>query len=145
LFGFSSGIVARGSPARANDVILIFQHRNDFMQLIGQLAGPPFAELVGKAVIVPERFLARLAETGPDAFANIGLSQIAKDCAGIVDLVRERDAEDILIGGVEMREIGLFPLLPFRLSLAFSCVSKAIRARRHHSGHAITKPVADIL
>ena len=44
-----------------------------------------------------------------------------------------------------MREIGLFPLLPVRLSLALSRVSKAVRACRHHSGHVITKPIADIL
>ena len=114
-------------------------------RLISQLAGPPFAEFVGKAAIVPERFVARLAETGPDVFADIGLSQIAKDCAGIMDLVRERDAQNVFIGGVEMRQIGLFSLLPVRLSLAFGGVGKAVRARRHNSGDAIAEPVADIL
>jgi hypothetical protein len=115
------------------------------VQLIGQLPGPPFAELVGKAAIVPQRFIARLAETGPDAFADIGLSQIAKDCAGIVDLVRERDAQNVFIGGVKMSEIGFLSLLPIRLSLAFGCVSEAVRARRDYAGHTTAEPVSDIL
>jgi hypothetical protein len=104
------------------------------MQFIGQLARQPFTE-----------FLGRLAETGPDVFADIGLSQIAKDRTGIVDLVRERHAEDILICGGEVRDIRLLPLLPVRLSFAFGCVSKAVQARRHHSGHAIAEPVANVL
>jgi hypothetical protein len=85
---------------------------DDFMQFIGQLARQPFTEFLGKAAIVPESFLARLAETGPDAFADIGLSQIAKDRTGIVDLVRERDTQNIFIGAVEMRQIGFLSLLP---------------------------------
>jgi hypothetical protein len=38
---------------------------------VGQLPGPPFAELVGKATTLPKRFLARLAETSPNALADI--------------------------------------------------------------------------
>ena len=123
----------------------IFQHLDDFVQLSGQLPGPPFAELVGKAAIVPECFLARLAEAGPDGFAHVGLSQIAKDRAGIVDLVRQRDAQNVVIGGVEMREMGLLSLLPVRLALAFGRIGKAVRARRHHTRDTITESVADIL
>ena len=121
------------------------QHLDDFEELIGQLPGPSFAELVGKAAIVPKRFFARLTETGPETFADIRFSQIAKYCAGIVDLVRERDAQYVVIGGVEMREIGVLSLLPVRFSLAFGCVGKAVRARRHHARHTIAEPVSDIL
>jgi hypothetical protein len=32
-----------------------------------------------------------------------------------------------------------------RLALAFGCVGKAVRARRHHGGHTIAEPVSDIL
>jgi hypothetical protein len=62
-----------------------------------------------------------------------------------VDLVRERDAQNVLIGSVEMREIDPLSLLPVRLSLAFGCVSKAVRARRHYAGHTIAKSVSDIV
>jgi hypothetical protein len=34
----------------------ILQHLDDFEELISQLPGPSFAELVGKAAIVPKRF-----------------------------------------------------------------------------------------
>jgi hypothetical protein len=42
-----------------------------------------------------------------------------------VDLVRERDAQNVVIGSVEMREIGLFSLLPVRLALV-GCIGKAV-------------------
>jgi hypothetical protein len=57
-----------------------------------------------------------------------------------VNLVRERDAQNVGIGGVKMREIGLLSLLPIHLSLAFGC-----RARYHYARHTIAEPVSDIL
>ena len=106
----------------------IFQHLDDFVQLSGQLPGPPFAELVGKAAIVPECFLARLAEAGPDGFAHVGLSQIAKDRTGIVDLVRERDAQNVVIGGVEM---GRYASSRFRQSAFRSPLAVSARLSEH--------------
>jgi hypothetical protein len=56
-----------------------------------------------------ERFFVRLAEASTDAFAYTGLSHIAKDCPGIVDLVRERDAENVAVGRVRSRQEAAAP------------------------------------
>src|SRR5262245_28377091 len=37
------------------------------------------------------------------------------------------------------------PSLPIRLSFAFGCIGKAVRARRHHARYTIPESVADIL
>jgi hypothetical protein len=121
------------------------QYFDDFEQLISQLPWPSFAKLLSKTAIVPNRFLARLAEARPDAFAYLGLSQIAKNCASVVDFVGKRDSQNVFIGSVEVGEISLLSLLPVCLALAFSRVGKAVRARRHDARDTITKPVADIL
>jgi hypothetical protein len=123
----------------------ILQHFDDLAQFIGQLSGQPLAKLVGKPAIVPERFLARLAKAGPDAFADIWLSKIAKNCPGIVNLIGKRDAQNVIVRGVEMGEIGFLSFLPVRLPLAFGCVCKAVRACCHHARNTITEPVTDIV
>ncbi len=59
------------------------------MLLIGQLPGQSFAKFIRETSIIPKCLLTGLAETRPDAFPDIFLSQIPKYCAGIVDLICE--------------------------------------------------------
>ena len=92
-----------------------------------------------------KRLIARLAEPGPDSLAYVIFTQIAKDGAGIVHLIGERDTRNVIIGLVEVPDIGRLSLLPVLLSFALGCVSEAVRARFHHLGHPIAEPVLDVL
>src|SRR5262245_30139357 len=76
-----------GIGRRSSASALRLQNLHDFVQLVGQLTRHPFAEAIGKAAIVPKRFVSGLTEAGPDFFANLGLSQITEDRTRVVDLV----------------------------------------------------------
>jgi hypothetical protein len=85
-------------PASSNSDRAILQHFDDLVQFIGQLSRQPIAKRVGETAIVPERFLARLAKTRPNAFADIWLSKIAKNRPGIVNLIGAKvEAEEAQI------------------------------------------------
>jgi hypothetical protein len=65
------------------------------------------------------------------------LYRITNDCASIVNFIGQQDAQDVIVRGVEMREISYLSLLPVCLPLAFGCIGKAVRACRYYVGHTI--------
>jgi hypothetical protein len=86
-----------------------------------------------------------LAETGPDGFADLRFSQVAKNCSGIMNLISERNAKNVFIGSFEMCDIRLLSFIPVSFSLACGSVRKAVRTRRYHPSNAIAEPIANIL
>jgi hypothetical protein len=57
----------------------------------------------------------------PAASKTCTISQVAKDRARVVNLVRQRCPKDILIRRAQMSEIGFVPLLPVPFAPPLQC------------------------
>src|SRR5258706_9391210 len=121
------------------------QHVDDFAKFIGQLTRQLFAKRAGKAAVVPKGPLFRLAESGPYCLPHVGLPQVAKDGAGVMDFVGQGHAEQVVVTAPQMDEIGFLPVLPARLALPSCRVGEAVRATLDDPGDALAEPVANVL
>jgi hypothetical protein len=89
--------------------------------------------------------LLRLTEARPDFAANLRFSQITKDGTRIVNLVCQRHPKGVLIGIVEMREVGFSSLSGGRFALPFPLIGETIRAGFDDPSYALAEAITNVL